>query len=179
MSAVLQPRLIRYKDAPSYVGVARNKFDAEWRPLLTSELFLGTEYYFDRVEMAALARERGIPIPEPVPPPPPPWTLFDAVAELQANAAERRRRAAMILFHANKRRAAKLQRTPPWADMDAMRELYAEAKRLEYETGKPHHVDHVIPLQGKLVSGLHVHTNMQVIPASENNRKHNKYEVEQ
>jgi hypothetical protein len=33
------------------------------------------------------------------------------------------------------------------------------------------HVDHVIPLQGKKVSGFHVPSNIQVIPASENVRK--------
>lgn len=43
-------------------------------------------------------------------------------------------------------------------------------------TGIVHHVDHVIPLQGRTVSGLHVAGNLRVITASENVKKHNRYE---
>jgi hypothetical protein len=74
-----------------------------------------------------------------------------------------------------KRRAAKLQRTPAWADNDAIKAVYAEARRLTRETGVPHQVDHVVPLRGKLVSGLHVQNNLLVIPAVENGRKFNRH----
>ena len=76
------------------------------------------------------------------------------------------------------RKAAKLQRTPPWVDHDAIAVFYAEAARLTVETGIEHHVDHIIPLQGKLVSGLHVHTNLQVITAEENLKKNNSFTIE-
>lgn len=76
------------------------------------------------------------------------------------------------------RLAAKLQRTPKWADKDKIAEFYEEAKRVTRETGIRHDVDHVVPLRGKHVSGLHVHTNLQVIPHIENVRKRNRYEVE-
>lgn len=78
---------------------------------------------------------------------------------------------------AAKRHASKMERTPPWADLEAIRALHAEAQRLTAETGVPHHVDHVIPLQGRTVSGLHVHTNMQILTGSENSRKCNRYVV--
>lgn len=77
-----------------------------------------------------------------------------------------------------KRRAAKLNATPAWltaehlAQIDA---LYADAVSLSEKTGVKYHVDHIIPLQGEMVSGLHVPWNLQVIPAFDNLSKHNKF----
>lgn len=67
--------------------------------------------------------------------------------------------------------------TPTWADRELIKELYALAQKLTEQTGVPHEVDHVIPLQGNEVSGLHVPDNLQVITRDENRRKANKYEV--
>jgi hypothetical protein len=86
----------------------------------------------------------------------------------------RDRRAATLA----KRRAAKLQRTPGWlslADFEAMAFIYQLARILSEASGIPHHVDHEIPLQGELVSGLHVPSNLQVITASENTSKSNRW----
>lgn len=68
------------------------------------------------------------------------------------------------------RRAAKKQRIPFWADLDAIKEFYEQCP-------DGYHVDHVIPLQGELVSGLHVAENLQYLTPSENSRKHNKFEI--
>lgn len=73
-----------------------------------------------------------------------------------------------------RRKAALIKRTPSWADLDKIKLFYLEAERLTKATGIPHEVDHIIPLQGKLVSGLHVHNNLQVITRSENRSKQNK-----
>lgn len=70
-------------------------------------------------------------------------------------------------------------RMAPWADGRTIRAMYAEARRLTRETGSPHHVDHVIPLQGEFVSGLHVENNLQILPGVENIRKKNRFEVDE
>lgn len=73
-----------------------------------------------------------------------------------------------------RRRTLKLRATPWWADRKAIKAVYREAVRLERLTGVPHHVDHIIPLKGKNVCGLHVAANLRAIPATENLRKGNK-----
>jgi hypothetical protein len=81
----------------------------------------------------------------------------------------------------NKRRAAKIQRTPAWLTEDdhwIIEEAYELATLRTKLFGFPWHVDHIIPLQGKTVSGLHVPLNLQVIPGKENLIKHNKHEVQ-
>lgn len=75
------------------------------------------------------------------------------------------------------RRAAELQQTPPWADRAAIKAVYAEARRLERETGRKYHVDHIVPLQGERVSGLHVAANLQALPAGANVTKGNRFTV--
>lgn len=70
-------------------------------------------------------------------------------------------------------RAQTKRATPLWADMDAMRAIYKEAKRLTRETGELHVVDHIVPKIGKTVCGLHVHWNLQVIHWLPNAQKGN------
>jgi len=74
----------------------------------------------------------------------------------------------------NRRRASKIQRIPLWANLVKIQAFYDEAKRITKETGIAYHVDHVLPLRGSKVSGLHVENNLQVIPAVSNLRKSNK-----
>lgn len=68
----------------------------------------------------------------------------------------------------NSRKARMRLATPPWADLSAIRDFY-------YNCPEGYHVDHVIPLNGKNVCGLHVLENLQYLPANENLRKGNKF----
>ena len=64
--------------------------------------------------------------------------------------------------------------TPTWADRELIKELYELARKLTEQTGIPHEVDHVIPLQGETVSGLHCQDNLQILTQEQNRRKANK-----
>jgi hypothetical protein len=68
------------------------------------------------------------------------------------------------------------QATPAWADPQKVRDFYREAKRLTKLTGHRHSVDHIIPLKGETVCGLHVHTNLEVKLHAENMSKGNRFE---
>ncbi len=81
-----------------------------------------------------------------------------------------------------KRRALKLRATLPhmsdelWRLVEA---VYAEAARLTKETGIPHHVDHRLPFINDNICGLHVPCNLQILTASENTSKGNKFDFTQ
>jgi len=80
-----------------------------------------------------------------------------------------------------KHRANKLQATPAWltkeqkADIAAM---YTLAKKFEKLCNISYHVDHIVPLAGKDVRGLHVPWNLQILPASVNMSKGNRHNEE-
>jgi hypothetical protein len=125
---------------------------------------------------------------------------YDAEHKDFVNAAARRRRAsgdsrqvhldALARYRAKNqpirtklqmaRKSAKLKRTPAWLtefDLLKIKCLYQLAAMRSRESGYHWHVDHIIPLQGEFVSGLHVPDNLRVIPALDNMRKSNQYEV--
>ena len=77
-----------------------------------------------------------------------------------------KKRAEKPLYKSRLRKA-----TPLWADKKKIMEIYASR-------GEGMHVDHIIPLRGELVCGLHVETNLQVIPAWQNISKNNHYSLE-
>lgn len=70
-----------------------------------------------------------------------------------------------------RRRASQLQATPAWVDHAAILPFYEEAVRVSRETGIQHEVDHIVPLVGKTVCGLHVPWNLQVLTMTENRSK--------
>lgn len=70
-------------------------------------------------------------------------------------------------FNQSKREAKKLKATPPWADLEAIRKIYINCP-------DGYTVDHIIPLQGRNICGLHVDYNLQYLTPIENSRKSNK-----
>ena len=88
---------------------------------------------------------------------------------------------ARVLATKAKQRAAKRNRTPIWVDKEhlwLLKQAYELAVVRTKQFGFSWHVDHVIPLCGKKVSGLHVIENIQVIPGVENLIKNNKFEID-
>ncbi len=76
------------------------------------------------------------------------------------------------------RRAKHKRAIPKWlsaADFKRIETLYDQARNASKLTGVPHHVDHILPLNGAYVSGLHVPENLRVISAAENARKKNTF----
>jgi len=66
-----------------------------------------------------------------------------------------------------KRRSLKLNATPKFANLNKIKEIYKNCP-------KGYTVDHIIPLQGNNVCGLHVEWNLQYLTRSENSSKSNK-----
>jgi predicted nucleic acid-binding Zn ribbon protein len=82
-----------------------------------------------------------------------------------------------LLEKTRRRQTAQQHALPIWLtkdDIAAMRAVYRERKRISEQTGVPHEVDHIVPLQGKHVRGLHVPWNLQIIPATVNREKRNR-----
>ena len=82
--------------------------------------------------------------------------------------------------NANKKayKVAKINACPPWLNEEhhwMIQEAYSLAQVRSEMLGFTWHVDHIVPLRGKKVSGLHVPWNLQVIPGSDNMSKSNKF----
>lgn len=73
-----------------------------------------------------------------------------------------------------KKRARKQHAMPAWADQALIRRFYAEAELMTQLTGIKHEVDHIIPLNGKGVCGLHIPANLRVVTREFNGKKGNK-----
>ena len=65
-------------------------------------------------------------------------------------------------------KAASIERVMSWSNMEEISAFYSKCP-------EGYHVDHIIPLQGEVVSGLHVIENLQYLSAEDNIKKHNKF----
>ena len=83
-------------------------------------------------------------------------------------------------YNLAKNRAKAINRLPDWLnerDFNKMLEIYEEAYNKSVTSHENYEVDHIIPMRGARVSGLHVPTNLQVITKSNNKRKSNKFDI--
>lgn len=81
-------------------------------------------------------------------------------------------------FYGANRKERIRRATPAWlspAHRKEIKEIYEAAGYVSLITGEPYQVDHIVPLLGKIVCGLHVPWNLQVLTASENASKGNRW----
>jgi len=108
------------------------------------------------------------------------WREENKAHTLQYGKKYRAANKARYNYLCQKRKIDLLNRTPKWLDIDDLwiiKEAYELAARRSEVTKVSWHVDHIIPLRGKNVSGLHVPQNLRVIVWKENQRKTNKFVV--
>lgn len=70
------------------------------------------------------------------------------------------------------------QGTPSWLTETHHRQIeyiYAQARDCRFVTGEPYEVDHIVPIRGEHICGLHVPWNLQVLPADLNRAKSNVF----
>ena len=105
------------------------------------------------------------------------WMQRNPEKVRQSEKAYRQRHKGRVNAKNRKRELAKINRTPPWANLERIKGIYELAQYLTEAYGRTLHVDHEIPLNGKLVSGLHVEDNLQLLYAEDNLTKSNSWEV--
>ena len=104
------------------------------------------------------------------------WRKKNKVQISETNKAYDKRHKAEKTARTAKRRSARLSATPAWANKQKIKEIYNLSSFLSMATfGEGYHVDHIVPLQGKNVCGLHVENNLQVMRAGDNLRKGNNH----
>jgi hypothetical protein len=83
----------------------------------------------------------------------------------------------VIRLYNTKRRSQLVIATPIWSDLITIAKVYKQTTIIQEQTGEKYHVDHIIPLNHKLVCGLHVPDNLQIIKGELNMKKGNRFKI--
>ena len=97
------------------------------------------------------------------------WRILNPEKYKECSINSRKKFPGTIKLHRKLRSHAIKVQTPSWIDKEKINSIYKEAKKLGLQ------VDHIVPLQGKTVCGLHVETNLQLLTKIENLKKGNKH----
>lgn len=119
--------------------------------------------YLKREDVIDRARQRAIE-----------WRQKNPEKKRHMDAAFREANRGLVTSYKAARRARVRNAAPSWLTEEQwseIRSVYAEARRLTEETGVQHEVDHIVPLQGRTVCGLHVPWNLRVLTREQNNRR--------
>lgn len=103
------------------------------------------------------------------------WALKNKDKVLAAKKKYKLANPGVVKLDKIKRRVIEKRAVPKWANKDAMNSFYKSAEALGMLTGDWYHVDHIVPLRSKLVCGLHVEHNLQILEANVNASKGNRY----
>jgi len=103
------------------------------------------------------------------------WYLRNIESQQERGRADYRRKPDYYKQRSADRRAIKLRSIPIWADMKQVSAIYRKARQLTVQSGIPHHVDHIVPLNSRIVCGLHCEANLAVLTAVANAAKRNIY----
>jgi 5-methylcytosine-specific restriction endonuclease McrA len=154
--------VIRHQTDPEY-RQRRRESVRRWRARNPdSAARIGRQSYFKNHEVRLAGARR--------------WYRENADQARAQQAVWRARNRALESARAKEREEHVRRATPRWADLADLRRFYFERQQISATTGIAHHVDHIVPLRGKIVSGLHVPWNLRVIPAKENLSKQNKFD---
>jgi hypothetical protein len=102
------------------------------------------------------------------------WKAANPDKNRESGVKYREKYRARVQAHVRRYQALKQRAMPCWVTMEDLLPFYEAARRLS-AGGVAHEVDHIVPLTSKLVCGLHCPANLQVIPMTDNRRKHNRY----
>jgi hypothetical protein len=80
-----------------------------------------------------------------------------------------------MVVKTTERESAKIKATPKWANPGAIKEIYRLASLRTKNLGQEFHVDHIVPLRHPKVCGLHVESNLRIVPKDINLQKSNRH----